>query len=252
MAEQDKFHWAKRVSRGDLQRLYASDAQGILDEDLLDQIHYEIHARVCDMFEVREAQQYGRVNCRSCDALVPQPFRMGSGNKHAVLQCVQCGWQVTCEEFYQSYTGGSMLPGSVTDLFETYLARFPQAKTAAEKMLLVDWLIHQFHVHQGVAGKPVGQNVIQGTKEQVRQLIEGLASGPGSLPGLSSQEQWRAIYYSPLRLFKQTHSHSQVQAIAARLGIQGRNHMLEDELISEIFRLSPDLAPNPAAEKSHK
>ena len=66
MSVQDKFHWAKRVSRRDIQRLYESDAQGMLDEDLLDQIHYAIHTRVCDMFEVREAQQFGRVKCRNC------------------------------------------------------------------------------------------------------------------------------------------------------------------------------------------
>ncbi len=35
-----------------------------------------------------------------------------------------------------------MLPGSVVDLFETYLERFPKAKTLSEKMLIIDWLIH--------------------------------------------------------------------------------------------------------------
>lgn len=64
MPEHDKFHWAPRVSRRDIQRLYESDARGMLDEDLLDRVHYAIHARVSDMFEVRQAQQFGRVNCR--------------------------------------------------------------------------------------------------------------------------------------------------------------------------------------------
>ena len=134
-----------------------------------------------------------------------------------------------------------MLPGSVPFLFETYLERFPQAKTAPEKMLLIDWLIHQFHIHQGVAGKPVGVNVIQGTKDQVHELIESLASGPGSLQGLSSLEEWRAVYYGPARLFKEAHSHSEVQKIAARLGIRGAKKIMEDELIAEILRLSPEL-----------
>ena len=65
MSDQDKFHWAKRVSRRAIQRLYESDVHGMLDEELLDQVHYAIHARVCDMFEVREAQQVGRVKCPS-------------------------------------------------------------------------------------------------------------------------------------------------------------------------------------------
>ena len=66
MPDYEKFRWAKRVSRRDIQRLYESDAQGMLDEALLDQIHFAIYARVSDMFEVREAQQFGRVKCRQC------------------------------------------------------------------------------------------------------------------------------------------------------------------------------------------
>ncbi len=75
MTGQDKFHWAKRVSRRDIQRLYESDAQGVLDEELLDQVHFAIHARVSDMFDVREAQQTGRVKCRECGEYAREPLR---------------------------------------------------------------------------------------------------------------------------------------------------------------------------------
>jgi hypothetical protein len=34
MPEQEKFHRAGKVSRRDIRRLYESDAQGLLDEDL--------------------------------------------------------------------------------------------------------------------------------------------------------------------------------------------------------------------------
>jgi hypothetical protein len=174
---------------------------------------------------------------------------MGSRNRENVLKCEKCGWQATCGEFYKSYSGKSMLPGSASSLFESYLERFPKAKTPSEKMLLIDWLIHQFHVMQGVARMPVGQNVIQGTADQVRELIETLAYGSGNTQGLSSLEKWRTIYYDPVRMFKQSHSHSQVQKIAARLGIKGRSRMSEDELIPEILRLAPELAVNARDEK---
>ncbi len=248
MNNPDKFHWAKRVSRRDIQRLYESDAKGLRDEDLLNEIHYAIYVRVCDMFEVRDAQQFGRVKCRQCKTPVSQPYQMGTRNKHKVLKCEKCGWQVTCGEFYKSYTGKSLLPGSVVDIFERYLEGFSKAKTPSQKMLLIDWLIHQFHVMQDVAQKPVGQNVIQGTADQVCELIESLAYGPGNTQGLSSQAEWRSIYYDPVRLFKQSHSHSQIQKIATQLGIQGRRTMPESELIPEILRLAPDLAVNPGVE----
>jgi ribosomal protein L37AE/L43A len=221
----------------------------MLDEELLGEIHYAIHARVCDMFEVRAAQQSGRVTCRDCGAPIPQPYQMGARNKNNVLKCNQCGWQVTCGEFYDSYTGKSMLPGSVVDMFEAYLERFPQAQTPSDKMLLIDWLIHQFHIMQGVPRMSVSKNIIQGTDEQVRELIETLAYGPGNTQGLSSLDEWRTIYYDPVRLFKQSHSHSQVQKIAAQLGIKGRSQMSEDDLIPEILRLAPELAVKPKDKK---
>ena len=120
-----------------------------------------------------------------------QPYQMGTRNKQKILKCEKCGWQVTNGEFYKSYTGKSLLPGSVVDIFEGYLDRFSKARTPSQKMLLIDWLIHQFHVMQDVAQKPVGQKVIQGTADQVRALIETLAYGPGNTQGLSSLAAWR-------------------------------------------------------------
>jgi RNase P subunit RPR2 len=241
MADLSKFHWAERVSRRDIQRLYQSDAQGRLDEELLEQVHFAIYARVCDMLEVRQAQTFGRVTCRQCGQLVPQPFRMGSRGKDKLLSCETCGWQVTCGEYYESYNGRSLLPGSVTDLFESYMERFEQAQTPPQKMLLIDWLIHQFHVMQGIPRMSVAKNVIQGTDEQVRELIETLAGSEASTPGLSSLDAWRATYYHPVRQFKQAHSHAQVQQVAKELGIQGRHKISEDELVTEILRLAPEL-----------
>jgi hypothetical protein len=81
MIDHNKIHWAGKVSRRDIQRVYEFEAQDLLDEDLLDKVMYTIHARVCDMFEVMEAQKFGRVKCRSCGVSVPQPFWMGERNK---------------------------------------------------------------------------------------------------------------------------------------------------------------------------
>lgn len=80
--------------------------------------------------------------------------------------------------------------------------------------------------------------MIQGTAEQVRELIETLATDPERYP----VAEWRTVYYSPVRLFKQAHSHSQVQKFAADLGIKGRSQMPEEELIPEILHRAPELA----------
>ncbi len=240
MSETDIFHWSGKVSRRDIQRLYASEAQGLLDEDLLEKVMYTIHARVCDMFEVREAQQSGRVKCRRCGAPVPQPFWMGGGNKKRVLQCEQCGWQTTCGAFFESYTGKDMLPGSRTDLFQDFLDRFPAARTPPEKMLLLDWLIHAFHVQSGVASRLVAMNVIQGSRDQLIEMLSMLA---GSDSRQVSKEAWQAQDDNPIRRFRKKYpSHAKVLEVAAQLGIRGRTKMPENELIAEILRLSPELA----------
>jgi RNase P subunit RPR2 len=240
MGISDKFHWARRVPRKEIQRLYESDAQGRPDEELLEKVCYGIYARISDMLEVMEAQQHGRVRCRNCGALLANPFRMGSRSKGEVMKCAQCGWQTTCGEFYDSYTGERLLPGSVPGVFEGFMRRWPEARTPQAKMLLVDWLIHEFHVLQGIAGRPVGENVIQGTAKQVAELIAGLAGGPGSTEGLLDRGEWLATLNDPVRLFRRAHSRAEVLKIAAELGIRGRSKMSEKELVKEILRLAPE------------
>lgn len=237
MSEQDLFHWAKKVSRRDIRRLYESDAQGLLDEELLNQVLYTIHARVCDMFEVQNGVRLGRVICRSCGVTIPQPFRMD--NKSSSLRCEQCGWETTSGAFFNSYSGKDLLPASRTDLFQDFLARFPMAETPQEKMLLIDWLIHEFHVHSGVARRLVAQNVIQGSREELCEMLATLAGGEDLR---ASKEAWLEVQNNPIRRFRRKYpSHDKIQAVARQLGITGWAKMPENELIAEILRLSPKL-----------
>jgi len=243
MPDHDKFHWVGKISRRDIQRLYESDAQGLLNVDLLDQVMYSIHARVQDMFEVREAQKLGRVKCRNCGSPISQPFWMGGRYKNNVLKCEKCGWQTTCGEYQGSYSGKDLLPGSRSEMFQAFLDRFPAAYTPQEKMLLLDWLIHAFHVQSGVAGRLVAMNVIQGTRDQLIELLTSLAAVDSKQ---TTKEAWLAEDDNPIRRFRLTYSsHARVMKVAARLGIQGRSKMPENELISEILRLAPEIAMNP-------
>jgi len=240
MPDPNTFHWAVKVSRRDIKRLYDSDANGLLDEDLLDQIMFTIHARVVDMFEVREAQTFGRVTCRNCGARVVQPFYMGSRNRDVALACDQCGWQTTCREYLASYSGKDLLPGSRADLFQEFLDRFPAAHTPQEKILLLDWLIHSFHIQSGVSNRLVAMNVISGTRNQLIELLTSLAATGEGQP---VKEEWLAEENHPIRRFRRKYpSHARVLEVAAKLGISGRTSMPENELIAEILRLDPEMA----------
>jgi hypothetical protein len=238
----DRFHWAKKVARRDIQRLYQSDAQGMLDEELLQEISGKIYLRVCDMFEVMDAQQRGRVRCRSCGARIPQPYRMGRLGKAALLHCKECGWQVTCGEFYESYTRERMLPGSVPEIFQGFLDRWPKARSSQEKMLLIDWLIHEFHINEGIPGRPVGENIIQGSKEQVSELIRSLACGPTSTPGRIDAEDWLERFNNPVRQFSRQHPWEEILVIASRLGVHIDQPTNKHRVVSEILQRDPTLA----------
>jgi hypothetical protein len=237
----DRFHWAKKVARRDIQRLYQSDAQGMLDEELLEEISAKIYMRVCDMFEVMDAQTHGRVKCRACGAPIPQPFRMGSYGKTLLLRCEKCSWQVTCGEFFESYTRERMLPGSVPQIFQGFLDRWPKARSPQQKMLLIDWLIHEFHINDGIPGRPVGENIIQGSKEQVSELIRSLACGPESLPGLTTSQEWLERFNNPVRQFSRQHPWTEILAIAASLGVRIEHPTNKHRVVSEILQRDPTL-----------
>jgi hypothetical protein len=227
----NKFHWAPRVARQKVRRLYESDARGLLDE-----VGHAIYTRCCDMIEVFGAQN-GRVACRECGAIILR----GNWDKARVLTCEQCGWQVTWGEYWDSYTGGRLLPGAAKEVFFEFVERWPEAKSPAAKMLAIDWLIHQFHEHGGIAGRPVGENVIQGTGRQVSELIESLAYGSDSTASAQAQAAWAERLNDPIRLFRRSHAWARIEAIARELGIEQFSKMSEDDVVREIRRRAPHL-----------
>jgi len=52
--------WAKKVSPNKIRRLYNLDAQGIMDEELIDDVAYTFYARCESILTVTEASR-GRV-----------------------------------------------------------------------------------------------------------------------------------------------------------------------------------------------
>jgi hypothetical protein len=72
-------------------------------------------------------------------------------------------------------------------------------RTLKEKMLLLDWLIHSFHVQAGVSSRLVAMNVIQGTRDQLIALLTSLAS---SESGSVFKLEWLAEENNPIREFR--------------------------------------------------
>ncbi len=161
--------WPKMVSRQDLKRLYENDAKGMTDEALLNDIGFTMYARCLEAREIYELMEAGKVKCLHC----------GNVLDYADIMECPCGQQYTYREYRQSYRANNMPRGEASGIFDTFTADWEKAQDNAGKMRLIDSLIHEFHISSiaGTRNRPVGVNLIQGTKEQVTALIEELAYG---------------------------------------------------------------------------
>jgi hypothetical protein len=198
-ADSTKIRESRRVPRDKIRRLYESDAHGMLDGELLDDVGYAIFARCQDIIEISEAGR-GKVKCWNCGNIIMR--REGKrrtfvghgtvllGGKTELLKCSECSWQITWGDYGKRWSGKRLGDGGAVHIFESFVRQWPSARSPSAKLRLIDNLIHEFHVVQeGAFGAPLGVNVIQGTAKDVAELINSLAYGTGSTPGLQETRQ---------------------------------------------------------------
>ena len=161
--------WPAMVSRQSLKRLYENDAKGMADEDLLNDIGFTLYTRCLEAREIYGLMEAGKVKCLHCGSVLDYAD---------IMECA-CGRQYTYREYRKSYRANNMPRGEASGIFDKFIADWEKARDSAGKMRLIDNLIHEFHVSSiaGTRNRPVGVNLIQGTKEQVTALIEELAYG---------------------------------------------------------------------------
>lgn len=166
--------WPPKVSRQALRRLYRADAAGIPDEELLEEIGLTLYVRCRMAREIYDGMEKGLIRCVPCGAVLDG----ASGGIHAAVRCA-CGRTYIYHTYRKSFRTDNMPRGAASAVFDHYLEDWPAARTPAEKMRLIDGLIHEFHVSltSGTRGRPVGINLIQGTRQQVMELIGELAYG---------------------------------------------------------------------------
>jgi hypothetical protein len=187
-----ELRWEPRVPGDRIRRLYETDARGILDEELLDDVAYALYARCESILTVTEALR-GRVRCPRCAQLcelVPAPN--GAYNDR-VLRCAHCQWETTWGVYRQSYRNQRLFGGGAVDAFKAYVERFPPVRSPREKMLLIDRLIHAIHNELADSPqRPAAVNLIEGNVRTVVELLEGLAYSSGSTPGTGeTKAAWR-------------------------------------------------------------
>ena len=180
--------WAPRVSQSKIRQPYETDAQGIYDDELIDEVGYGLLTR-CESFIAACEAIAGRIHCPRCGTLVTHNRR-----KKDILLC-DCGWKLTWGEYFKTIQG-SQLNGAepVLELFRTFIKDFTASRTAQEKMLAIARVIHGFHysMKTGAPSRPVAVNLIEGQLRKVVVFLDQLTYSDKGSPGTqASYLQWR-------------------------------------------------------------
>jgi len=178
----NKFKWCKKVSRRDLYRLYKGEAKGLLDEDLLEDIGLTFYTRCKQAKETRACMDKGQIICHHCRCILTAGRVSPTGSvlvsDSSIINC-ECGYSYTYREYRRSCNAVNMPGGRAYPIFEHFIQKWPGCREVKNKMLLIDWLIHECHVTlmSGEKGRSVCINLIEGTLKQIAELIIELAYG---------------------------------------------------------------------------
>ena len=161
-----EIRWAPRVPKRKIQRLYESEASGMLDEALLDDVGISLYLRCQSVLTVGQAQK-GKVQCPRCSNSGRKTIiQRRSSRKEEIISCSQCPWSVTWGDYLKTYQGKQLSEGGAGEYLRAFVNRYKRAQTRKQKMLAIDRVIHEFH-YNTVA------NLRQPTRAACVNLIEG-------------------------------------------------------------------------------
>ena len=176
--------WAPRVKPAQVRQLYLLDAQGIRDEELINDVGSRLYSRCLSFLEATDATA-GRVHCPACGQIVRHKLR-----KAAVLRCA-CGWSLPWADYFATIQHRQLSGAEpVIQLFQRYADGFPRARTLPEKMLLIDQLLHGFHWHARYGHtRPAAVNLLDARLTEVIRFLDELSHGPDSTAGTQAVHQ---------------------------------------------------------------
>jgi hypothetical protein len=205
MSRKDRIRWAPKVRPERIRRLYERDALGIVDEALIDDVGLALYARCRSIVLVND----GLVACPRCATVfkVQRTYRERArgeapGDPDRVVPCprVGCGWETTVGQWHQSWRHRELHAGWGLPPLRAYAERYPGATAPRARMLLIDQLLHAFHhdLRRASPHRSVAHNLIEGNHRQALALLDSLAYGDHSTPGVrDAYDAWRER--APLR-----------------------------------------------------
>ncbi len=190
--------WSPRVPKWKLRRLYQRVAEGIWDDELIDDVGMTLFMRGRDILRIHRAKTERVVTCPRCDRSGRLTLIRRVGSRDAEMRCPVCGWSMTWLAYQRTYKRRQLNPGGAVAYFQAFVDDYPRARTPQEKMLAIDRVIHAFHYslkeRPDVATRPAGVNLIAGKLQDVVVFLDEL--GGLDLPQQMAQRsrEWRETY----------------------------------------------------------
>ena len=170
-----RIRWAPKVRRHKINRLYQNDALGILDEELVAELGFDLFQRCRSILMVTSGD---RVDCPACGAEIISAA--GCWSRTNPIACPACGWKATYGQYRDSWRHQDLKGGNAVAFFTAFVEQYPRAQTPRERILLIDRLIHTFHwsARRQRSHVPVGMQLIEGGLEEVIAFLDRLTYGP--------------------------------------------------------------------------
>jgi DNA-directed RNA polymerase subunit RPC12/RpoP len=146
-------------------RLYELDAGGRPDDELALKIGHRLWDRCNDLLMVASSQ----LRCALCENRFTVPWiGVPADESYA---CPQCGWRITAGEYHDLIEHRDLLGGTATPEVARFVERFPLARDYAERLRLIDALVHAIHRTGGRAAR----NLVEGRASEVIRVLDVLS-----------------------------------------------------------------------------
>src|SRR4051812_33443454 len=121
MSQNDqKPQWAPKVPHAIIRRLYATDAQGIADDTLIDKVGWALWER-CDSILTVTAAHLGQVCCPACGANIVRQHPWSSDEQ---LEYASCEWRLPWSIYHQTYRGKQLFGANAVGIFHSFHQAF--------------------------------------------------------------------------------------------------------------------------------
>ena len=191
-----EIRWPRRLRKASIRRMYESDAAGLLDEELLEDVGIGLLLR-CQAILTVAAARSGRVKCPRCQRAGREVYITRQDRaRDQVISCPECSWQITWADYLRTVQRRQLHIGGAGPAFRAFVEQYPRARSAREKMLLIDRLIHEFHYSLRTdptrPTRAACVNLIQGRLTDVVAFLNDLTYGRDAAPELiQTRRNWR-------------------------------------------------------------